>query len=88
MFDEELLEECTALLLSNGFEMGRCIYPLSKNIIPNAIVGIENNGNCWYGDLDISSDISSLEKVAQQLGKNLVIQIGDDSQTVLVQMSK
>jgi hypothetical protein len=66
----------------NGFISGRMIsysksgylekYP-ENQVYFNCNVFLLGEGKVWYGDLDITKDKDSLEKIASDLGRDLYI---------------
>jgi hypothetical protein len=73
MYNEEAQEEGAQLMKANGFKMGRVIHPLDESVIANAVVGTEEDGDFWYGDIQPSYDFSVLKTIAVKLNKNLHI---------------
>lgn len=73
MYNEENQEEAAALMVKNGFKMGRVIHPLDESVIANAVVGTTEDGDFWYGDIQPSYDFSQLKAIAAELGKDLQV---------------
>jgi hypothetical protein len=72
MFNEEVQEEGTELMTKNGLQMAR-ILEVKEHVLANAVVGTEEDGDFWYGDLDLAGDSAKLRSVATALGKSLKI---------------
>lgn len=70
------------LFANKGFMIGRMVagskstyleaYP-NNNVIFNANIVIKSRGKIWYGDLDLTLDGESLQKIASELGESLYI---------------
>jgi hypothetical protein len=72
MYNEEVQEEAVQLMSKNGLRMAR-VLEVKENVLTNAVIGTEEDGDFWYGDLDLNSDVGKLKTVASTLGKSLQV---------------
>lgn len=85
MYNEEIQEEACGIIISLGLPMGR-LLEITESIIPNAIVGTNDDGDFWYGDLHMAEDTSLMSDVANKLGKTL--RVSDESGTRMIIAAK
>jgi hypothetical protein len=81
MYNEEVQEEAVQLMSKNGLRMAR-VLEVKENVLANAVIGTEEDGDFWYGDLDLNSDVGKLKTVASTLGKSL--QVVTDSNRMVI----
>ena len=72
MFNEEVQEEAVKLMKKNGLSTGRFLE-IKEHVLANAVVGTVEDGDFWYGDIDLNFDVSKLRNVASALGKSLQV---------------
>jgi hypothetical protein len=72
MYNEEVQEEALELMTKNGLELGRFLE-IKQHVLANVVVGTEEDGDFWYGDLDLNRDSGKLKNVASILGKSLLL---------------
>ena len=67
---------------SNGFHIGRMISGSKSGyrernpeneVYFNANIFTLEEGKVWYGDLDVTKDLSALEEITKTIGKDLYI---------------
>lgn len=76
------MEEIIEQFEKNGFIVGRLIASSKssyRNFYPghtvyfNANIFTLENGKVWYGDVDLTIDLESLQKIANQIKKDLYV---------------
>jgi len=80
--DESVNDNVKSALCDAGFNCGRMIsgskshylsiYP-NNEVYFNANIVVEGYGKCWFGDLDITRDRKTLQKIANKHRINLWI---------------
>jgi hypothetical protein len=86
MYNEETQDRGFELMVGQGFEIGRILYPVTDSVIPNAVVSTTEDGEFWYGDL-CDADMSNLTLVAGQLKRTLTIESRTTNKTLRVSAS-
>ena len=81
MYNEDVQEEAVQLMKNNGLGMGRFLEAADM-VIANAVIGTEEDGDFWYGDVDLNEDVSKLRNVALSLGKSLKV-MSESTQMVI-----
>lgn len=81
MYNEETQDESVLLMKKNGLGMGRFLE-VTETVIANAVVGTEEDGDFWYGDVNLNEDVAKLRNVALSLGKSLKI-VSESTQMVI-----
>jgi len=82
MFNEELMEAGAESMVKNGLLMGRVVYPTPE--LTDAVVSSANDNNpFWYGDINASTDLQTLKKVARELKTDLNV-VSEHSKVALL----
>ncbi len=81
MYNEEVQEEAVELMKKNGLGVAR-LLEVRDGVLANAVVGTEEDGDFWYGDLDLAEDATKLRKVASSLGKSLKVSTESTGMTI------
>jgi hypothetical protein len=81
MFNEEVQEEAAELMNKNGLFTGRFLE-IKEHVLANAVVGTVEDGDFWYGDIDLNFDVAKLRNVAAALGKSLQVVTGHDRMVI------
>jgi len=73
MYNEENQELGVDLMKKYGFPMGRFLErKLGDEIMFNLVIGTEEDGPFWYGDI-AKSELSRLVEMSTEFGKTLTI---------------
>jgi hypothetical protein len=73
MYNEDVQEEAVTLMNSHGLRMARMSPITDADTIFNAVVGTVEDGDFWYGDLNLNEDTNKLRMVSSAMGKTLRI---------------
>jgi hypothetical protein len=57
----------------SGSKSGYCKSHIGHIIVFNANILTEEDGKIWYGDIDITLDGKTLNKIANEIGKKLYV---------------
>ena len=74
MYNEETMDEIVELMQQKGFEQGRMMTRASAY---NVVIGTEEDGDFWYGDIDFSNDNGTLSEIAKMINKTLLLRNED-----------
>jgi hypothetical protein len=68
--------------IKEGFNLGRMVsfskssyrekYP-DNEVYFNANIFVLGEGKIWYGDVDVTKDMTSLQNIAREIGKDLYV---------------
>lgn len=71
---EEDIEAVQHAMVKELGPNGRIIYPVTKNVVTNAVLVTKRHGKVWYGDIDMVESVDVLSQLGIKIGSQIEVQ--------------
>ena len=83
MYNEEIQEQACNRMKELGLFVGRMLE-LTDSVMPNVVIGTDEAGDFWYGDIDIAQDAGKLRDVAMKIEQSLNLVSATSNKTMRI----